>query len=103
MTGACLAESALPIPPGDAGHFDLTITSKKRILACMSDPPQPTWPAGQQPQPSVGLSAYRGCWVALVGDQVAGVGATAEAAQLAAHRSRPRERISAVLWVSDQA
>jgi hypothetical protein len=102
MTGAYLAESALPILPGDAGHFDLTIASKKRILASMSDSPQPTLPVGQQPQPTVDLSAYRGCWVALVGEQVAGVGATAEAARLAAHRSRPRERISATLWVPDE-
>lgn len=58
--------------------------------------------AGETPPLTVDLTAYRGCWVALVGGQVAGVGATAEAARLAAHRSRPRERISAVLWVPDQ-
>lgn len=53
-------------------------------------------------QPTVDLSAYRGCWVALVGGQVAGVGATAEAARLAAHSSRPRERIGAVIFVPNQ-
>ncbi|HSN74746.1 MAG TPA: hypothetical protein VL334_06580 [Anaerolineae bacterium] len=68
----------------------------------MSEPPQPTSPADQQSQPTIDLSAYRGCWVALVGDQVAGVGATDEAACLAAHRSRPRESISATVWVPHQ-
>jgi hypothetical protein len=57
--------------------------------------------AGERLHSAADLSAYRGCWVALVGDQVAGVGATAEAARLAAHHSRPRERISAIVWVSD--
>ena len=65
----------------------------------MTNSLQPPVPAGQPPQPLPDLSAYRGCWVALVGQQVAGVGATAEAAQLAAHHSRPRERITATLWV----
>jgi hypothetical protein len=69
----------------------------------VSGPTQPASPAGEQTQTSTDLSAYRGCWVALVGDQVAGVGATAEAARLAAHHSRPRERISAVFRVPDQA
>lgn len=56
----------------------------------LSDP-QPTFP--------LDLSAYRGRWVALIGQQVAGVGASAEAAQLAAQRNRPRERISQTLFV----
>lgn len=68
----------------------------------MSNSPHAGSSAGEPPQPTVDLSAYRGCWVALVAGQVAGVGATAEAARLAAHGSRPRERISAVLWVPDQ-
>ena len=79
--------------------IDLTIASKKRILAIMSDPFQPAAPGGPCTPPAIDLSAYRGCWVALVGEQVAGVGATAEAAQLAARRSRPRERITATLLV----
>lgn len=65
----------------------------------MSDPPQPVLPVGEHPLAAIDLSAYRGCWVALVGGQVAGVGTTAEAAHLAAHHSRPRERISAIVWV----
>lgn len=47
------------------------------------------------------LAAYRGCWVALIGDQVAGVGASDEAARLAARHSRPRERVTAVLFVAE--
>lgn len=46
-------------------------------------------------------AAYRGCWVAMIGDQVAGVGVTDESARLAARRSRPRERVTAVLFVPD--
>lgn len=65
----------------------------------MTDAQRPVEPASQQPAPIVDLSAYRGRWVALVGDHVAGVGETAEAAWLAARHSRPRERISATLWV----
>jgi|GEM_PF-1855721 len=83
--------------------IDLTIASKKRMLAIMPDPPQPAAPDSEHTPLAVDLSAYRGCWVALVGGQVAGVGATAEAAQLAARRSRPRERISATLLVPDDA
>jgi len=83
--------------------FDLTIASKKRILAIMSDPFQPAAPGGERTPSAINLSAYRGCWVALVGEQVAGVGATAEAAQLAARRSRPRERITATLLVPNDA
>ncbi|MFZ2488509.1 MAG: hypothetical protein WAZ19_10335 [Anaerolineae bacterium] len=56
-----------------------------------SSDPQPTFP--------LDLSAYRGRWVALIGRQVAGVGVSAEAAQLAARHSRPRERISQTLFV----
>jgi tRNA nucleotidyltransferase/poly(A) polymerase len=67
----------------------------------MADTSPPTLPEGEHAPVTLDLAAYRGCWVALVGDQVAGVGATAEAAQLAAHRSRPRERISATRWVPD--
>ncbi len=84
---------------GGAGHFRFDNLSKKRILAVMSDQPQPGPLADNQPQTPIDLSAYRGCWVALVDGQVAGVGKTFDAAQLAAHRSRPRERISAILWV----
>ena len=69
----------------------------------MTGPVQPNSPDGGHLQPSIDLSAYSGSWVAVVGDPVAGVGTTAEAARLAAHRSRPRERISAVLRVPDQA
>lgn len=43
--------------------------------------------------------AYQGCWIALIGDQVAGVGRTREAAQLAARHSRPRERISDIVYI----
>ncbi len=99
MTGAYLAEAAQPVPPETPVVFDLTIASKKRILASMADISPPTAPDGEYTPLALDLAAYRGCWVALVGDQVAGVGATAEAAQLAAHRSRPRERISATQWV----
>lgn len=49
--------------------------------------------------PEAGLAAYAGRWVALIGGQVAGVGHTAEAARLAARRSRPRERIGQVYFV----
>ena len=49
-----------------------------------------------------GLAAYRGCWVALIGDQVAGVGDSDEAARLAAHHSRPRERVTTVLFVPEE-
>jgi hypothetical protein len=72
------------------------------MLAPMADTSPPTLPEGEHTPVTHDLAAYRGCWVALVGEQVAGVGATAEAAQLAAHRSRPRERISATYWVPDQ-
>lgn len=132
MTGACLVEAALPLLPGDAGRFRFDNYSQKaysRVAKCchcepfeqcphrascaavptvqreidtVFDPLQPTSPAGEHRQHTIDLSAYRGCWVALVGEQVAGVGATAEAARLAAHRSRPRERISATLWVPDE-
>lgn len=84
--------------------IDLTIGFKKRILditRAMSNTAPPEPDAEQKCQPALDLAAYRGCWVALVGGQVAGVGATAEAARLAAHHSRPRERISATLWVPD--
>lgn len=49
--------------------------------------------------PQAGLAAYAGCWVALIGGQVAGVGHTSEAARLAARRSRPRERITRICYV----
>ncbi|MER2599505.1 MAG: hypothetical protein ABTQ73_08295, partial [Caldilineales bacterium] len=48
------------------------------------------------------LAPYAGCWVALVAGQVAGVGQSAEAARLAAHHSRPRERIEAIFLVTIQ-
>jgi poly(A) polymerase len=38
------------------------------------------------------LSAYAGRWVAFVGDDIAGVGHTAESAQQMAQRNRPKER-----------
>lgn len=63
----------------------------------MNDAPPPDAQTVQPPGDL--LSAYQGFWVALVGDQVAGVGNNAEAAWLAARQSRPRERISAVIWV----
>lgn len=44
-----------------------------------------------EPPPELDLSAYEGCWVALVRGQVCGVGRTAEAARNAASRTRPRE------------
>ena len=47
------------------------------------------------------LAAYRGCWVALIGDQVAGVGVNEDAARLAARHSRPRERVTAVVFVAE--
>ncbi len=99
MTGVALRNRLCPSRKATPVIFDLTIASKKRILASMADMTPPTVPDGQHTPVALGLAAYRGCWVALVGDQVAGVGATAEAAQLAAHRSRPRERISATQWV----
>ncbi len=67
----------------------------------MPDRSRPDLPADELSLFAIDLSAYRGCWVALVGEQVAGVGATAEAAQLAARRSRPRERITATLYLPD--
>ncbi len=39
------------------------------------------------------LSPYAGRWVALIGEQVVGVGTTAVAAQQAASHNRPRERV----------
>lgn len=48
-----------------------------------------------------GLAAYRGCWVALIGDQIAGVGLNEDAARLAARHSRPRERVTAVILVPE--
>jgi hypothetical protein len=48
-------------------------------------------PPSAEPGPEVDLSPYVGCWVALVRGQVAGVGRTAEAAERAAKRARPRE------------
>lgn len=71
----------------------------QREIDTVFDSLQPISSSGEHTPPTVDLSAYRGCWVALVGEQVAGVGATAEAAQLAARRSRPRERITAILLV----
>ena len=59
-------------------------------------------PAGPDGGPGEKFDAYQGCWVALIGDQVAGVGHTAEAARLAARHSRPRERISAVRFVPEE-
>ena len=44
-----------------------------------------------EPPLELDLSAYEGCWVALVRGQVCGVGRTAEAARRAAARTRPRE------------
>lgn len=52
---------------------------------------------------AIGLAAYRGCWVALIGDQIAGVGASEQAARLAARHSRPRERVTAVLFVAEDS
>lgn len=69
----------------------------------MSDAAQLQPPATSSLAPAPDLSAYAGCWVALIGGEVAGVGATAEAARLAARRSRPRERIRAVVWVPESA
>ena len=67
----------------------------------MSDAAQLQPPATSSLAPMPDLSVYAGCWVALIGDQVAGVGTTAEAARLAARRSRPRERIRAMVWVPE--
>jgi hypothetical protein len=67
----------------------------------MSDAAQLQPPATSLLAPMPDLSAYAGCWVALIGDEVAGVGTTAEAARLAARRSRPRERIRAMVWVPE--
>ncbi len=60
------------------------------------DPDDPLRPASRTP---TDLTAYAGCWVALIGGRVAGVGLTSEAARQAARRSRPRERIGQVLYV----
>ncbi len=81
---------------------DLTIASKKRMLAHYGRPTQPAPSAGETSPPTIDLTAYRGCWVALVGGQVAGVGATAEAARLAAHAQPPARAYHAILWVPDQ-
>ena len=48
----------------------------------------------QDRQPSQDLTAYAGRWVALVGDQVAGVGDTAIAAERLGRRNRLRERLA---------
>lgn len=47
------------------------------------------------------LSAYQGCWVALIGATVAGVGRTREEASLAAKLSRHRERLTNVVFVAE--
>ncbi len=64
-----------------------------------------TDPSAQQTGDSQGgdgqLAAYRGCWVALIGDQIAGVGVNEDAAKLAARHSRPRERVTAVIFVAE--
>ena len=59
--------------------------------------------AGSDDDQTTGLAVYRGCWMALIGDQVAGVGQSAEAAQLAARHSRPRERITALIFVPEDS
>ena len=48
----------------------------------------------QDRQPSQDLTAYAGRWVALVGDQVAGVADTAIAAERLGRRNRLRERLA---------
>ncbi|MEZ4767933.1 MAG: hypothetical protein R2844_05840 [Caldilineales bacterium] len=58
--------------------------------------------AGGSGEHASGLAAYRGCWVALIGDQIAGVGDSDEAARLAAHHSRARERVTAVIFVPEE-
>ncbi|HDQ74097.1 MAG TPA: HD domain-containing protein [Chloroflexi bacterium] len=45
------------------------------------------------------LAPYAGRWVALIGDQVAGVGWTAAEARRAAKRNRPKEWAAAVIFV----
>ena len=60
-------------------------------------PRQATPPKPSAPAPD--LNAYAGYWVALIGQEIVGVGQSAEAAQTAAHYNRPRERISAIVFV----
>jgi hypothetical protein len=50
-----------------------------------------------EPGPELDLSAYQGCWVALVRGRVAGVGQTPESALRAAKHTRPREEPVVVL------
>jgi len=50
-----------------------------------------------EPGPEVDLSPYEGCWVALVRGHVVGIGRSAEAARMAAKRSRPREEPQVIL------
>lgn len=53
-----------------------------------------------EPPPELDLSPYQGCWVAIVRDQVCGIGRTAEAARRAARQNRPREEPK-ILFVRD--
>lgn len=52
--------------------------------------------ASQDPTPEQDLSPYAGRWVAMAGDQVAGVGDTAVAAERLGRRNRLRERLAVV-------
>lgn len=53
----------------------------------------------RQQELAASLWPYAGCWVALIGGQVAGIGASPVEAELAARHSRPRERIDEIRFV----
>ncbi|MBE7551974.1 MAG: hypothetical protein HS126_12975 [Anaerolineales bacterium] len=50
----------------------------------------------QEPSPQLNLSPYLNRWIALVRGRVVGVGLTAEQAERAAKRVRPKEKASVV-------
>lgn len=50
----------------------------------------------QEPSPQLDLSPYLNRWIAIVRGRVVGVGLTAEQAERAAKRLRPKEKASVV-------
>jgi len=69
--------------------FNMQLSTLK--LNAMPEKPSP------EPGPELDLNSYEGCWVALVRGQVAGVGASADAALRAAKHTRPREEPVVIL------
>lgn len=57
--------------------------------------------ATQEPSPQLDLSPYLNRWIALVRGRVVGVGLTAEQAERAAKRVRPKEK-AAVVFVDGE-